>query len=74
MVERYHLQKDCIESSRAAIIAAEDNDAVVSMDDDTIRVKFEDAPLELDYLIRHQGFKTHPQTASADHIHLYKRK
>jgi hypothetical protein len=74
MVESYHLTKDSIEPSRAAIMATEDSDGIVSIDDDSIRVTFREAPLELDYLIRHHGFKTQPRTASKENIILYKRR
>jgi len=74
MVDSYDLTKERIEPSRAAIIATEDNDAVVSVNEDAIRVEFREAPLGLDYLIRHQGFKTVPRTASKENITLYKRR
>jgi len=74
MVEAYHLMKDELTSSRAAIIASEDTDSVVRIEDDRIEVEFDSAPLELDYLIRHQGFKTHPSTAKKDCITLYQQE
>jgi len=73
MVEAYHLMNEELTSSRAAIIAADDNNSVVRIDDNGVEVEFKEAPLELDYLVRHQGFKTDPSTARKDHIKLYRR-
>jgi hypothetical protein len=74
MVDSYDLMSASVESSRAAIMATKNRDAIVSIDDDLIRVTFREAPLELDYLIRHHGFKTQPQTASKENIILYKKR
>jgi len=74
MVDSYDLMSASVEPSRAAIMATEHNDATVSIEDDAVRVKFNEAPLELDYLIRYHGFKTQPETASKEHIELYKRR
>jgi len=73
MVETYHLMNEELTSSRAAIIAAEETDSVVKIEDDRTEVEFDNAPLELDYLVRHQGFKLSPSTNEKERIKLYRR-
>jgi len=77
MVENYKLHSAEVPASRAAIIATEDNDGIVSIDDigdsNLVRVEFEDkVPHAADTLIRHQNFLLEVEQETHKGVQIFK--
>jgi|APHM01.1.fsa_nt_gi hypothetical protein len=70
MENRSQLRQESLTETRAATLATEETDGIVQIkrlhDDERstkIAVKFEDeVPLEVDYLVRYQGFNISPRS------------
>jgi hypothetical protein len=77
MVENYKLHSAEVPASRAAIIATEDNDGIVEIDDigdsNLVRVEFKDkVPHAADTLIRHQNFMIEVKQKTHKGVRIFK--